>query len=86
MMSSSKHLTDTLISMIKAVVENTGIREQEIIAIRMHPDLYFQLNRELANTTIPDIDVKRARFMNIPIIMDMDVWIAFENRPRIGWP
>ncbi len=81
-------LIDTLASVITSIVQHTGIREHEIIAIRIHPDLYFHLNRELAEhgMSILDSDIKKPKFMGIPIIMDMDVWITFENRPRIGWP
>ncbi len=81
-------LLDTLISTIAAIVENTGIREQQIVAIRMHPDLYFHLNKEIGELgmgTILDINVKGAHLLGIPIIQDMDVWLTFESRPRIGW-
>ncbi len=89
LMSSDTPLTDILMSMITAIVQHTGIREREIIAIRMHPSLYFHLRRELGELgmgTILDVNVKEPQFMGIPIIQDVDVWLTFEHKPRIGWP
>ncbi len=78
-------LIDTLTSVITAIVQHTGIREHEVITIRMHPALYFHLNKELTEHGMSTLDSSIKKFMGIPIIMDMDVWLTFENRPRIGW-
>lgn len=85
---TSKELTDTLLSVIRNIIENTGIREKEIIAIRMHPSIFLQLNKEVADwlgfTELQSI--QHPTFAGIPIIMDPDIWLSFESRPRIGWP
>ncbi len=79
-------IQDMIYALLASEFPNMPIDEamKTIVCIRIHPSLFATLVQEMGQwmTTRGT----KAFLYDIRLVVDPDVWISLENRPRLGWP